>query len=117
MLANGVYTLQNLILLVLAVGALALEAWALIDAVRHSGGAYKAAGKLTKPIWLAILGVATALGVLSLPFGRSGGSPLGLLSVLGVVAAAVYLTDVRPAVRQMRGRGGRGRNSGPYGPW
>jgi hypothetical protein len=32
-----------------------------------------------------------------------------------VVAAAVYLTDVRPAVGGTTGRGG-GR-SGPYGPW
>jgi hypothetical protein len=55
--------------------------------------------------------------VLALPFGGGGfTSPLGILSVLAVVAAAVYLTDVRPAVRGMRGRGG-GRNSGPYGPW
>jgi 4-amino-4-deoxy-L-arabinose transferase-like glycosyltransferase len=116
-MAEGVYTIQYVILLALAVGALALEAWALIDALRHPAGSYTAAGKLTKPIWLAILGVATALGVLALPFGGGGfTSPLGILSVLAVVAAAVYLTDVRPAVRGMRGRGG-GRNSGPYGPW
>jgi hypothetical protein len=38
------------------------------------------------------------------------------LSIVAVVASAVYLTDVRPAVRQLRGRGGSGR-SGPYGPW
>jgi hypothetical protein len=60
-----------------------------------------------------ILAVATALGFLGLPIG--GGNPLGLLSIVSVVAAAVYLTDVRPAVRQLRGRGGG--STGPYGPW
>jgi hypothetical protein len=117
MLADGVYTIQYVILLVLAVGAFAIEVWALVDAVRQSSGAFVAAGKLTKTLWLVILGVAAALGFLSLPLGGGGfSSPLGFLSLIAVVAAAVYLTDVRPAVRQMRGRGGGGRG-GPYGPW
>ena len=116
MLANGVYTLQYLILLVLAVGAFAVEVWALVDALRHSSGAFVAAGKLTKQRWLIILGVALAFGILSLPPGGSFLGPLLLLNVAAVVAAAVYLTDVRPAVRGMRGRGNGGR-SGPYGPW
>jgi uncharacterized membrane-anchored protein len=117
MLADGVYTIQYLILLALGVGAFALEVWALVDALRQPSSAFVAAGKRTKPFWLAIVGVAAALGFLALPFGGGGfSSPLGFLSIIAVVAAAVYLTDVRPAVRQMRGRGG-GRNSGPYGPW
>ena len=117
MLADGVYKLQYLIVLVLAVGAFAVEVWALVDALRQSSSAFPAAGKLTKPLWLIILGVAAALGFLALPIGGGGRlNSLGFLSLIGVVAAAVYLTDVRPAVRQMRGRGG-GRNSGPYGPW
>ena len=117
MLADGVYTIQYVILLVLAVGAFAVQIWALVDALRQSSGAFPAAGKLTKPLWLTILGVATALGFLALPvFGGGAISSLGFLSLIAVVAAAVYLTDVRPAVRQMRGRGNSGR-SGPYGPW
>ena len=35
----------------------------------------------------------------------------------GVVAAAVYLVDVRPAVKQVGGGGSRGTHMGPYGPW
>jgi Protein of unknown function (DUF2516) len=115
MSANPVYTLQNLILLVLAVAAFGVEVWALVDALRQPVAAFTAAGKLTKPLWLTILGVATALGFLALPI-PGVISLLSLLPVIGVVAAAVYLTDVRPAVRQMRGRGNGGR-SGPYGPW
>jgi hypothetical protein len=41
-------------------------------------------------------------------------NPISMVSILAVVGAAVYLTDVRPALNQVRGRGG---SSGPYGPW
>jgi hypothetical protein len=116
MFANGVYTLQYVIVLVLSVVAFGVEVWALVDALTQKSGSFVAAGKLTKPLWIIILAVATALGFLALPLGGGGFSnPLGLLSIVAVVAAAVYLTDVRPAVRQLGGRGG-GR-SGPYGPW
>ena len=116
----GVYTLQYLVVLILSVLAFGVEAWALIDAITQKSGAFVAAGKLTKPIWLIILAVATALGFLALTTEIGGNGPLGtfnLLSIVAVVAAAVYLTDVRPAVRQLRGRGGSGGRSGPYGPW
>jgi Protein of unknown function (DUF2516) len=116
MLANGVYTLQYFIVLALSLIAFGVEAFALVDALRQRKDAFVAAGKLTKQLWLIILAVAAAFGFLALPFGSGGfTSPLGLLSIVAVVAAAVYLTDVRPAVRQTRGGGG-GR-SGPYGPW
>jgi|1186.fasta_scaffold22026_3 hypothetical protein len=118
MFAEGVYSIQNLVLLVLTVVAFGVEVWALIDALTQKSGAFVAASKLTKPIWIIILAVATALGFLALPLGNGGVmQPLGLLSIVAVVAAAVYLTDVRPAVRQLRGRGGGGGRSGPYGPW
>lgn len=112
-------TLQLIVLLVMALVAFGLEVFALVDAARHRPDAYVAAGKRTKGFWVAILGVATAFGfvVIPQPIGIGGGflGPLGFISLIGVVAAAVYLTDVRPAVQQMRGRGG-GR-SGPYGPY
>jgi hypothetical protein len=38
-----------------------------------------------------------------------------MLPVIGFIAAAVYLADVRPAVRQYGGGGSS--SSGPYGPW
>ncbi|HNV15916.1 MAG TPA: DUF2516 family protein, partial [Dermatophilaceae bacterium] len=40
---------------------------------------------------------------------------LSMFGVIAFVAAAVYLADVRPALKQVSGRGG-GR-LGPYGPW
>ena len=118
MFADGVYSIQNLVVLLLSVLAFGIEVWALIDAFTQKSGAFVAAGKLTKPLWLIILGVATALGFIALPLGGAGVlGPFNLLSIVAVVAAAVYLTDVRPAVRQLRGRGGNSGRSGPYGPW
>jgi hypothetical protein len=110
--------LQNGVLLVLGIAAFGLEAWALVDAVRRPAGAFVAAGKRTKTFWVAITAVAAAIGFVSLPF-----VDLGFLGILAVVGAAVYLADVRPAVRQYGGgprrgdRGGRGGDQGPYGPW
>jgi Protein of unknown function (DUF2516) len=97
---------------VLSLAALVVEAWALIDALRRPAAAFPAAGKQTKPIWLIILGVATVIG---LGYALAVGG-LGLIQILPIaafVAAAVYLTDVRPKVSQFRG----GTSSGPYGPW
>ena len=83
---------------------------------RHHAGplaaaATIAAGKLTKPIWLIILGVAFVIGLYSAAYG--GGT--GFLSVIAFVAAAIYLAGVRPKVREYGKRGSR--LLGPYGPW
>ena len=93
-----VFDPSNLLLLVLGIGALGVKVWALIDAVTRPGEAYVAAGKLSKPIWIAILAAAVLLG---------GTNVLGLFGLVGLVAAIVYLVDVRPAVSGMR----------PGGPW
>jgi hypothetical protein len=106
-------SLQGIVMLVLGLLAFGMEVFALIDAARTRADAFVAAGKLTKQRWLIILGVAVAFGFLALGGGPL--SPLGMLSIVAVVASGVYLVDVRPAVRQIRGGGGR--SQGPYGPW
>jgi len=107
MLSLGVGTLQTLVTLALGLAALALQGFALFDAIRVRPDAFPAAGKQTKMIWLAILGVATAIGFVSVL------GPLNIFNLIGVVAAGVYLADVRPAVRGIA----RGGSSGPYGRW
>lgn len=103
---------QGLLILGLATAAVVLKVYALIDALRVNADAFPAAGKLTKPLWLTFLGVALATEVAFFPL------RVIFLSIIGVVAAAVYVVDVRPAVRAMGGgRRGRDRNEGPYGPW
>lgn len=97
---------------VLAIAALAVEVWAFVDAVRRPSQAFPAAGKQTKPIWLVILGVAAVIGLWSSTLG--GPNLVSLFPIIAFVAAAIYLTDVRPKVREFKGGSS---SSGPYGPW
>jgi Protein of unknown function (DUF2516) len=96
----------------LSLAALVVEGWAFIDAIRRPAAAFLAAGKQTKPIWLIILGVATVIG-LGYSTVVGGASLIQILPLAAFVAAAIYLTDVRPKVREFKG----GTGSGPYGPW
>ena len=97
----------------LIVAAFLIEAWAFIDAIRHPAGAYVAASKQSKPIWLLITGVALLIGV--------GGvtQQIGLfnsflaLPIVAFVASSIYLVDVRPKIKGVR----PGTRQGPYGPW
>ena len=102
---------QSIVLWALTLASLGLKGFALVDALRMRPDAFPAAGKLKKNLWLIFLGVALAVNVVIL-------YPLQFLNLIGVVAAAVYLIDVRPAVRSIGG-GRRGSNTheGPYGPW
>jgi hypothetical protein len=75
---------------------------ALIDTLIRRDAAFVAAGKQTKIFWVLVL----VLGL--------------FITLVGVIAAIVYLIDVRPAVRAAGGGGGAGRGSssdGPYGPY
>jgi hypothetical protein len=109
------FTPLNWFFWALAVAALIVEVWAFVDAMRRPTPAFPAAGKQTKPLWLIILGVAGAIGLYSAT--RSSGIDVvvSILPVAAFIAAAIYLTDVRPKVREI-GRGGSS-HSGPYGPW
>lgn len=86
---------------------------ALIDAATRREDAYRAADKKTKSFWLLILGLAVVLDLLFTT------SIFGIFVLAGLVAAIVYMVDVRPAVRAVSGggRGGNRNNMGPYGPW
>jgi hypothetical protein len=99
---------------VLAVAALGFEGFAFVDAIRRPKQAFVAVSKQTKPLWMVITGVATAIGIATAASGSF--SVVGILSVVAFVASAIYLTDVRPKVKDFRG-GGAGSHMGPYGPW
>lgn len=74
---------------------LVVKLFAFVDAATRRADAYPAAGKMTKPAWLLILGLAVACDYL-----------LGtlLLRMVGTVAAFVYLLDVRPALASVSRR-------------
>jgi Protein of unknown function (DUF2516) len=81
-------------------GLVALRTWAIIDCLTRKAAAFPAVDKLTKPSWIAILVIGGLLGSWLSP-------PLGPISLISVIASAVYLVDVRPAVREITGGAGR----------
>jgi hypothetical protein len=87
----SVADLESWILTVLVLAMLALELWALVDSAIRPAAAYTATDKLTKPGWLLILALALVVTLLFQ-------SPMRILPLMGVVAAGVYLVDVRPAL-------------------
>ncbi len=93
----AVFQLQNLFVMIISVAVFAMQAWAFVDAVSHRPDAFVAAGKLTKPGWLIILGIALAAHMLIW-------SPFSFLNLAGAVAAIVYIVDARPALRAVTGR-------------
>ncbi len=75
--------------------ALALTLWAFVDSLVRPATGFVAAGKLTKPGWAAITGLAALI-----IFWQQ--NPMTLFGLPAVIAAIVYLVDVRPAVRGLR---------------
>lgn len=89
---------QNLVgyvLLVIQVAALATGAYAFVHAAMQRPDAFTAAEKMSKPIWLAIIG-GTALLAFVL------GAPVG--SAVVACAAGIYIVDVRPKVLDVKGK-------------
>jgi Protein of unknown function (DUF2516) len=111
LITNAFFNVLNLLLLVL----LAFKVFAFVDALIRPAPAYVAAGKLTKVVWLIFLGLAALVDV-------KWGGVTSILTIVGTIAAVVYMVDVRPAVRQLSGKNAaKGRaesgQDGPYGPW
>lgn len=79
-----------------------LQAWAVVDCAIRKAPAFTATGKLSKPAWLGITGLALLLQIIVGPSALIGGITT-LLVLCGIVASLVYLTDVRPAVREVSG--------------
>jgi hypothetical protein len=87
-LAGGVLGLLQL-------GAALMGVYAFVHAALQRPDAYTAVDKLTKPVWLVILGAATVLGWVM-------GAPVG--AAITVCAAGVYLVDVRPKILEIQGK-------------
>jgi 4-amino-4-deoxy-L-arabinose transferase-like glycosyltransferase len=79
---------------VLQIAVLVTTVYAFVHAAMQRPDAYTAAEKLTKPVWLVILGVAAALTFF-----------LGVLGIaIAACAAGVYLVDVRPKLLDIQGK-------------
>ena len=103
---NIVGTVQAFVGLILGIASLGLTGFAALDALRQQTNLFPAVGRQTKLFWAGILSAAFLVSIVSLY------QPLNLFNVAGVIAAGIYLADVRPKIKQISG--GRG-SSGPYG--
>lgn len=85
-------------MLVLLVAVLVTAVYAFVHAALQRPDAYTAADKLTKPVWLLILGAAVALASILYPV-------LGVLGMaMSACASGVYLVDVRPKLLEIQGK-------------
>lgn len=100
----SVFDLERWIVTALTTVLLVIEVWALVNALRFRPDAYVAADKRTKGFWILLTVVGVLLGGLSLL-----GNGIGLLALVGVVMAGVFLADVLPALRTVMGNA-----QGPY---
>lgn len=92
-----VFEFENLVMGLAFFALMGVKVWALVDALTRPAAAYVAAEKLTKQGWLLILGLTVVSSLI-------WSSPLGLLSIVGTVAAFVYLLDARPALASVTRR-------------
>ncbi|WP_099023688.1 DUF2516 family protein [Mycolicibacterium palauense] len=82
------------IVFLLSIAALILGVYSFVHAAMQRPDAYTAVDKLTKPVWLLILGVATLLAMV-----------LGITGIaICAVASGVYLVDVRPKLLEVQGK-------------
>ncbi|UQX88792.1 DUF2516 family protein [Jatrophihabitans telluris] len=93
--------LEYWLLFVLSWAVVVLMVWAFADCASRKAPAFPAAGKLTKPAWMVITGISALVGILLALNGV--GAALNILFYVGTTACAVYLADVRPAVREISG--------------
>ncbi len=85
---------MNIVIFYLQIGVMLMTLCAFVHAAMQRPDAYTAADKMTKPVWLVILGLAMPIA--------------WLLNVMGAVAAAcaagVYWVDVRPKLLEVQGK-------------
>jgi hypothetical protein len=87
-------TLVNSVVLILQVAIAMTALYAFVHAAMQRPDAYTAADKMTKPVWLLILGGSVPLTMML--------SALG--ATIGACAAGVYLVDVRPKLLEIQGK-------------
>ena len=91
---------MNTLTLVISLVLFVCKAFAFVDAATRPAAAFVAADKQTKVFWMIVLGVFLVAHML-------WWYPIGILNLVGTVAAFVYLADARPALREVGGRGRR----------
>jgi hypothetical protein len=85
------FAIESAVTLVAVLALFALKAFAFVDAAMRPAQVFPAADRQTKGFWLLILGLFLVQHMLFW-------SALGILSLIGTIAALVYVLDVRPTV-------------------
>jgi len=93
---DQVWIFESYVTLVVMFVVLSVAIFAFVNSLLYPAEAYEAAGKWTKPAWNIVLGLGVFLQLV----------PLGLLliNIALLIAALVYLADVRPALAGLRRR-------------
>nr|WP_219905563.1 DUF2516 family protein [Actinopolyspora mortivallis] len=92
----GDVLLAYVIVTALWIAGIVVGVYAFGHAAMQRADAFTAANKLSKPAWLGITGA----GALVLILMRGG--PMTIIWVAGLVAALVYIVDVRPKVLEVQ---------------
>lgn len=91
------FAIESGILLVFTLAIFGVKAFAFVDALGRPEQVFPAADKQTKKFWLLILGLFLVAHMISW-------HPVGLINIIGTIAALVYVLDVRPTVRALTSR-------------
>ena len=86
--------LVSYVLFALQIAVTIAAIYAFVHAAMQRPDAYTAADKLTKPVWLVILGIGVLLALVLQVTGAA----------IAAVAAGVYLVDVRPKILEVQGK-------------
>jgi hypothetical protein len=97
MTSVSIFAVPSLVTLAFSVIQFAVVAFAFIDATRHRPDAFPAVDRGNKTGWLIGLGLAFVAHLLIW-------NPISLINLVGIVAAIVYLVDVRPSLLAITGR-------------
>ena len=88
-------SLTGYVLFALQSGVFVMALYAFVHAAMQRPDAYTAVDKLTKQVWLAILGGGAVLGWII-------GPPVG--AAIAACATGVYLVDVKPKLLEVQGK-------------
>lgn len=87
----------TLAFLLASIGVVVFAGLGLVDALRHKDEEFRAADKLSRNVWLGILGASIFAALVQFQ----------ILVLAGIVAVIVYHVDVKVAVREASGGGWR----------
>lgn len=79
----------------------ALKIWAFVDATTQKKEVFAAVGRQSKLFWSALLGISVLSQFISV---WTAGSNYGILQLVGLILAIVYLVDQRPKMNEIRGK-------------